>query len=86
MEVFCLPRTRAAPINFWRSESIGVAQRVTDEMAIVESPVVTDTGEILFIRRTAAGGHIMTVKAGTSHPVALPVEISDVRDLRWGGN
>lgn len=70
----------------WKSTASGEATRLTHDSVLAESPVVSDSRTIFFIERSPQGGVVVALgEDGTTRPVALPTDIKDVRDLRWGG-
>lgn len=72
--------------QLWRATKAGgETVSLTQERAIDESPVVSDRGDVYFIRRTAAGARLMRLdRTGEATVVRLDASITDLRDLRWG--
>jgi TolB protein len=73
--------------GLWRSSLTGQATPLAHTGAIADSPIVTGEGGILFIERTSQGSRIVRLlEDGTLRTLAVPRNIQDVRDLRWGGS
>lgn len=71
--------------QLWRIQPGAAAQQLTREAAVDESPAITASGDIYFVRRTANGGRLMRLTTqGEASPIKLDDSITDVRDVRWG--
>lgn len=70
----------------WQSTATGQAVPLAQATGLAESPIITDTRSIYFIKRSPSSATVVAVgEGGSMQSVALPSEVKDVRDLRWGG-